>query len=114
MESLETRISIFTTSGIITKEEANILRKWIEIINQECTHYELETLERIITHSAMMMKRKRENESLELLNEEIFKSIKASPNYSKGLEIYNQMKTYYEVSESEERYMILHICTLLG
>ena len=64
MDTLQFRLDILNKSGIITDKERDVLEKWIDIIMEFSKDFDSVKLERMITHCAMMMKRKRENEDI--------------------------------------------------
>ena len=59
MDTLQFRLDILNKSGIITDKERDVLEKWIDIIMEFSKDFDSAKLERMITHCAMMMKRKR-------------------------------------------------------
>ncbi len=111
MNSINQRLDIFNQTGIITNKEKEILEKWVEIINDYSSQYDIEKLERMITHCAMMMKRQKNNESIGELPNEFFASVKEHKKYEDCVQIFNKMNEIYHVNSSEEKYLILHLCS---
>ncbi len=112
MESIQYRISLFLATGLITQEEASALREWVKIIDRHSENYDKEKLERMITHSAMMIKRQREGEEVGNMPDEVFAGLEEDGNYERSLKLYEQMNAVFPVSEQEKRYLILHLISL--
>ena len=65
-------VDIYSDSAYVVNA---FLEKWIEIIMEFSKDFNSEKLERMITHCAMMMKRKRENEDIGRLPDEMFQKL---------------------------------------
>lgn len=112
MDTLQFRLDILNKSGIITDKERDVLEKWIDIIMEYSKDFDSVKLERMITHCAMMMKRKRDNEDIGSLPDEMFQTIREHQNYNDCVELFNKMNELYQVNSEEEKYLILHLCSL--
>lgn len=112
MDSLTNRINIFLETKMITDDEYHILNKWIEIINNYIESYDMDKMERMITHVAMMMRRNRLYEDIGEFPIELYDSMKELPHYQITLDIVEELIQYYEVSENERKYLILHIANM--
>lgn len=112
MHSLINRVNIFLETKMITEDEYEVLNKWIEIIDSHIESYEIEKMERLITHVAMMMRRNRLNEDIGKFPVEIYDSMKKYSHYQKTLYIVELLIEHYEVSENERKYLITHIANM--
>ncbi len=112
MDAIQQRINIFLQAGMIEPSEAKILNQWIDRIDEYSKDYDIEKMERLVTHSAMMMKRQRENAVVDSMPEFIFESVKEDVHYEDCVEIYEKMNAIFPVSENEKKYLILHLCGL--
>lgn len=114
MNTITQRLDIFLNAKMITEEEKAALEKWINIINTYSMDYQMEKLERMITHCAMMMKRVREQEEIGDLPDEIYAKLQADKHYLISLSLFDKMNAAYVIPEQEKRYLILHLCSLYG
>lgn len=114
MNTIDERLNIFLNASMITQEEYDALNAWVKIINDYSQDYEMEKLERMVTHCAMMMKRQRENEDIGELSYELFASIQNNEFYEKSVSLFNKMNAVHPVNENERKYLILHICSLFA
>ncbi|MGN1399565.1 MAG: PRD domain-containing protein [Erysipelotrichaceae bacterium] len=112
MDTIQFRLDILNKSGIINDQEKEVLEKWLEIINDFSQNFNQEKIERMITHCAMMMKRKRDNQDIGTLPDEVYQSIKEHENYHDCVQLFNKMNELYQVNSQEEKYLILHLCSL--
>ena len=114
MDTIQQRIEIFENAAMISHVEAELLDTWADILRKEIPGIKSENLERIITHSAMMMKRKKDQETIDPLSDEIYQTIMDSEQYPTAVCLFEKMKEHYSANEVEKRYLILHICTCLS
>lgn len=112
MDAIQQRIDIFLQTGMIEPAEKEILNQWIGIIEEYSVDYVPEKLERLVTHSAMMMKRQRENAVTDSMPEFLLESIKEDIHYEACIKIFEKMNDIFSVSENEKQYLILHLCSL--
>lgn len=112
LERIQQRINIFIQTGLIEAWEEKVLEQWISLIDEYSSDYDLEKLERLITHSAMMMKRQREKTVVDSMPEFIFDAVKEDRHYEDCVRIYGKMNEIFPVSENERKYLILHLCGL--
>lgn len=114
MDMIQQRINIFLQAGMIESSEVQVLNQWIAVIDEYSKDYDKEKMERLITHSAMMMKRQRENAVVDSMPEFIFESVKEEAHYEDCVRLYEKMNAIFPVSENEKKYLILHLCGLYG
>ena len=114
MDEIEKKLDIFQECNIINKDEKNILEMWISLIKYAKNNCNEEMLERLITHSAMMMKRKNEKETMDVtLSDEIFSSVISEEVYDDCAKLFDKMNALYPIDDNEKRYILLHLCSCL-
>ena len=69
---------------------------------------------RLLTHLAMMLKRKRDNEKVESISYQLFDELKESANYHKACEYLKLFEDKYEIEVNERNYILLHLLNLMG
>ncbi len=109
VSEMNQRLDIFVTSNMITEEEKHLLLQWGKELNDKTK--DNEKIERMITHCAMMMHRKRTNDKLDELSDELFYAIETHKKYEESQEFLKMMNTLYTIPPVEERYILLHLCT---
>ncbi|HHW56810.1 MAG TPA: PRD domain-containing protein [Clostridia bacterium] len=117
-DNVVNRIDLLVQGNVIDFDTGKAIKKIDEElrVNYEiCTedeHYEM-----FITHLAMSIKRLKEGEKLEsTIDDELFNEVKNCPNYYRALAILQNIEDRIEIKlpESEKRFVLLHLCNLLG
>lgn len=112
MDVIQQRINIFIQANMIDLSEASILNQWIGLIDEYSSDYDIEKMERLVTHTAMMLKRQRENAEVDSMPEYIFDSVKEDEHYEDCVALFERMNAIFPVSDYEKKYLILHLCGL--
>lgn len=114
MNTIDQRLDIFVKTGILLAAEKEILLAWIKMIKDHSMNYDEEKLERMITHCAMMMKRQRDHEEIDILPDDLYITVKEHKNYPACLKLLSKMTALYPVNVYEEKYLIMHLCNCFG
>lgn len=116
-QSIITRINFMLDINMINESEKKILEEIAKIIEVK-TKIELteENAGVMITHIAAMFIRKRENQSLEVLDDIIIKEIEMNKSFDLCKSIINEInsKLSIQIEKVESDYIMLHLCTLLN
>ncbi len=112
MDVIQQRINIFLQANMIDQSEASVLNQWIGLIDEYSSDYDIEKMERLVTHTAMMLKRQRENAEVDSMPEYIFDSVKEDEHYEDCVALFERMNAIFSVSDNEKKYLILHLCGL--
>ncbi|WP_156300114.1 PRD domain-containing protein [Streptobacillus canis] len=117
MENLKMRLDILKQAGVI---DENISTKVLKVIEMFKEKYKIILTEEngsmLITHLTMMLKRMRDNESINELESEEVEELKTFSVYNKAVEIYSSIEEVIEekIEENEYGFMMTHLITLLG
>lgn len=116
-QSLKNRINFMLDINMIHESEKVILEEISEIIeNKTAIELNEENAGVMITHIAAMFIRKRENQSLEELDELIIEEIVSNRHYDLCKDIIHEVnsKQSIQIEKVESDYIMLHLCTLLN
>ena len=108
------RLDILLQANAISEETFNLAHKVISLMKQEHGVSE-EQLEMMITHLVMATERVYRGEIVAIMEEDIFSSIRKDENYEIAKDILEWISTISKVEfpQSEQQYMLLHLCNLL-
>lgn len=113
---LKERLNILKTAGSIDNE---IYENVIEVIGKFTTNWNIELNEEngamLITHLATALARIKKGEAISHLDESILEELKSYEKYYHAEEILKDMVSIVDsdIPESEEQYLMMHVCSLL-
>ncbi|CAM3168790.1 PRD domain-containing protein [Streptobacillus ratti] len=117
MEKLKVRIDILKQAGIINEE---MFYKILKVIDMFKEKYNItlneENASMFITHLAMLLKRMKNNEEINALEDDELEELKNFSSYDMAKEIYFSIEEILgeKIAENEYGFMITHLITLLG
>lgn len=114
---LDIRLNILKNAGQISEETFIALKN---IINMFREKWDINLTEEngsmLITHLSVALERIRKGEFIEGIEGELYGEIKNHCQYEKCRNLLKDIKetAQIEIPESEETFIIMHLCTLLG
>lgn len=112
MTDLNFRISLLADAGQITVEESGLLLSMIKLFLEKWDiELNEENASMFITHFAIALKRMREGEKIQALDDAITDEIAASEAYVKSVSAMAEIEKLFSVSlpDSEKGYIYLHL-----
>ncbi len=113
---LSLRLNILKDAGQIDDEIHNNLIKIIDIIKEK---WGIELAEEngamFITHLSIALKRIKENNIVEPMEDFLYEGLKKEKDFEKALEMLNilQKEIHISIPEEEKSFILMHLCTLL-
>ena len=112
-DMLKERIDILKTSGVIDRDVANFVTEVIDDFSSK--HFDEGKMEMFTTHLAMAIERIKKNEPVETLDDIIWNDVKNNENFENATKLFKVLsaKSPVTITDSEERFLLMHICNLL-
>ena len=106
------RIKILEDANIISKDVADFVLKVIDLLEEY--GFDDSKMEMFTTHLAMATQRTLDKNEELIFDQAIWTQIESDINFTKALELYNEISSYSpaEYLESEQKFLIMHVCNL--
>ena len=112
---LKTRMQILEQAHVISEEVATFMFKVIDTLAEMFPELSQEKAEMFTTHLAMATERIRKGEGIDKMEDAIWQEVRESEEYPQASLFFERLLAVCPVvfPESERRFMLLHICSLL-
>lgn len=113
---LKQRIAILKDNGVIGEDVAEFVNKTIDIMASDYPQIDEDRATMFTTHLAMATQRIKTGETVDMMDEEMWKEITECPEYPQASEFSKKMFAVSTIDfpESERKFLMLHICNMLG
>lgn len=115
--SLNLRLNILKEAGQI---DDSIYKNIMDIIELFKNNYGIELTEEngamLITHLSVALKRIKENQLVETMEEELYSEISSDCNFEQAEKIFSQIEQNIkvEIPHCEKTFIMMHLCALLN
>lgn len=113
---LKMRIQLLQDKEIISKEVSEFMMRVIEKMEKELPNAPFDHVERFTTHMAMAAERVRKGETVEGLDPDDWSQVETCSESLRSKILFEEMMAFSPVCfpESEQQYLIMHICNILA
>lgn len=113
---LKKRIQLLLDKQVISEEVAAFMVRVIDVIDKELPNAPHDHVERFTTHMAMAAERVRRGEMVEGLDPDDWNQVETCEESLRGRKLFDEMTALSPVCfpESEQQYLLLHICNILA
>ncbi len=113
---LSARIEILYNAKMISESVQQFALDCINIMEEECQDYDQSKAEMFITHLAMAMQRVEMEQSIDHLDEMIWKEVEKHEKLEQAKQVLERMNKVAKknIPEVEERFILMHLCNLLS
>lgn len=112
---LKQRIQILQMGGVIGGDVAQFMDRVIDMMAAEYPQIDTDHATMFTTHLAMAVERIKKNDIVEMMDDATWQEITECPEYPLALEFRDKMLAFcpIEFPESEGKFILLHICSML-
>lgn len=112
---LKVRIQILEQGGVISSDVAAFMNQVIDRLTESFPDLPQEKAEMFTTHLAMAAQRISKGDIVEMLDETMWDEVAGCAEFAKAQEFFETILAVspVEFPESEKRFMLLHICSML-
>ena len=110
---LKERIEILRSAAIINDDVAQYVNKVIDILQEY--DFDEAKMEMFTTHLAMAVQRIMVSGAVDQLDDSIWKEVQAFNTFDEAKQVYSNITrdVPVKISESEEKFLLMHLCNLL-
>ena len=112
---LKQRIQILQMGGIIGEDVAQFMNKVIDMMASNYPQIDMDHATMFTTHLAMAVERIKKGEIVEMMDDATWEEITECPEFAMAEGFRNKMLSFcpIEFPESEGKFILLHICSML-
>lgn len=110
---LKDRIEILRSAAVINDTVAQYVNKVIDILEEY--HFDEPKMEMFTTHLAMAVQRIMTSGAVEQLDESIWNEVQIFDTFNEAKQVYANIvsEAPVQIPESEEKFLLMHLCNLL-
>ena len=110
---LKERIEILRSAAIINDDVAQYVNKVIDILQKY--DFDESKMEMFTTHLAMAVQRIMVSGAVDQLDDSIWNEVKTFNTFDEAKQVYSNITrdVPVKISESEEKFLLMHLCNLL-
>lgn len=116
MDELDQRIDILQQGGFVDETGRNDLEKLVQVLTKDYGFpHSDELLGVLVTHVAAALKRQRDGEAINPIEDDILEDVKSSKVYPEAKEIKNKIVASMtnQLSPDEENFILVHVGGML-
>lgn len=112
---LKQRIQILQMGGVIGEDVAGFMNQVIDMMAADYPQIDMDHATMFTTHLAMALERIKKGEIVEMMDDICWQEIVECPEYPMALTFRDKMFSFcpIEFPESEGKFILLHICSML-
>ena len=112
---LKQRIQILRMGGVIGEDEAQFMNQVIDMMAADYPRIDPDRATMFTTHLAMAVERIKKQETVDTMDDDAWEEIVQCPEYPMALGFRDKMFSFCPIAfpESEGRFILLHICSML-